>query len=271
MAYIKRKRKVSVIMGIYNCADTLSEAIDSLLVQSFADWELIMCDDGSTDDTVVVAQSYEERYENILLIQNSRNIGLPATLNRCIECAESEYIARMDGDDISMPNRLEKEVIFLDEHPEYALVSCEMIHFDENGEWGISRYDEKPEKRDFLKKSPFCHAGCIMRAAALNSVGNYTVSEELRRGQDYWLWHKFYCAGYKGYNLQEPLYKMRDGQEAFKRRTFRSSLYSMKTQWRIFSNLELPWLYRFKALRGPLVALLPNFLYAFLHKLKQKL
>ena len=75
MAYIKRKRKVSVIMGIYNCADTLSEAIDSLLVQSFADWELIMCDDGSTDDTVVVAQSYEERYENILLIQNSRNIG----------------------------------------------------------------------------------------------------------------------------------------------------------------------------------------------------
>ena len=270
MAYIKRERKVSVIMGIYNCADTLSEAIDSLLVQTFADWELIMCDDGSTDDTVVVARSYEERYENILLIQNSRNIGLPATLNRCIEYADSEYIARMDGDDISMPNRLEKEVRFLDEHPEYALVSCEMIHFDENGEWGISRYEEKPEKRDFLKKSPFCHAGCIMRTSALRDVGNYTVNEELRRGQDYWLWHKFYCAGYKGYNLQEPLYKMRDGQEALKRRTFRSSIYSMKTQWRIFSNLGLPWLCRFKALRGPMVAMLPKFLYVFLHKRKQK-
>ena len=270
MAYIKKDRKVSIIMGVYNCSATLSEAIDSLLAQTFIDWELIMCDDGSTDATVAVAQSYVDRCDNIMLLQNTTNIGLPATLNRCISYCDTEYIARMDGDDISVPERLEKEVMFLEANPEYALVSCEMIHFDESGEWGISRYIERPQKKDFLKKSPFCHAGCIMRRTALAHVGNYTVSEELRRGQDYWLWHKFYCAGYKGYNIQEPLYKMRDGQEAFKRRTFRSSLYSMKTQWRIFSNLELPWLYRFKALRGPLVALLPNFLYAFLHKLKQK-
>lgn len=270
MCNVYRRYKVSVIMGIYNCASTLSEAIDSLISQTYKDWKLIMCDDGSTDDTIAIARSYADRFDNIVLICNDHNMGLPATLNRCIEYADSEYIARMDGDDISTPDRFEKEVRFLDEHAEYALVSCEMIHFDETGEWGISRYDEKPEKRDFLKKSPFCHAGCIMRTSALNDVGNYTVSEELRRGQDYWLWHKFYCAGYKGYNLQEPLYKMRDGHDATKRRTFKSSIDGMKTEWRIFTNLGLPWFYRFKALRSPLVALLPTPIYTFLHKMKQR-
>ncbi len=270
MAYCRKKRKVSVIMGIYNCAPTLSEAIDSLLAQSFTDWELIMCDDGSTDDTLSIAFSYVEKHENVLLIQNNYNIGLPATLNHCIEYAESEYIARMDGDDVSTPDRFEKEVSFLDSHPEFALVSCEMIHFDSTGEWGLSKYVERPEKMDFLKKSPFCHAGAMMRRSALNMVGNYTVSERLRRGQDYWLWHKFYCAGYKGYNLQEPLYKMRDDKAAQERRTLKGAMNGLKAEWRIFSNLGIPWPLRFKAFRGLFVALLPSRLYTYLHKRKQR-
>lgn len=257
-------------MGIYNCASTLAEAIDSLLAQTYTDWELIMCDDGSTDDTVAIAESYVERYDNILLIRNEHNMGLPATLNHCIEYAESEYIARMDGDDISLPERFEKETQILDVHPEYAIVSCEMIHFDETGDWGISRYVEKPEKIDFLKKSPFCHAGSMMRKEALNAVGNYTVSKELRRGQDYWLWHKFYCAGYKGYNIQEPLYKMRDGRDATRRRTWQGAVNSMKAELKIFKNLGLPWYLRLKAFRSLLVAVLPTPVYTFLHKKKQK-
>ena len=257
-------------MGIYNCAPTLAEAIDSLLAQTYTDWELIMCDDGSTDNTVSLAESYVDRFDNICLIRNDHNLGLPATLNHCLEYADSEYIARMDGDDISIPERFEKEVAFLDTHPEYAIVSCEMIHFDESGDWGLSRYVERPERTDFLKKSPFCHAGSMMRRDALNAVGNYTVSDRLRRGQDYWLWHKFYCAGYKGYNLQEPLYRMRDGRDAQKRRTWKGAVNGMKAEWRIFSNLGLPWLSRFKAVRGPLVALLPAPVYTFLHKRKQR-
>lgn len=270
MAYYKKKRKVSVIMGIYNCATTLTEAIDSLLSQSFTDWELIMCDDGSTDETLLVASSYVENYDNILLLQNNNNFGLPATLNRCLEFADSEYIARMDGDDISVPSRFQKEVSLLDSHPEFAIVSCEMIHFDSSGEWGLSKYVERPEKMDFLKKSPFCHAGAMMRRTALNSVGNYTVSERLRRGQDYWLWHKFYCAGYKGYNIQEPLYKMRDDQDAQKRRTWGSAVNGMKTEIKIFKDLGLPLYTWIKALRGPLVAMLPAPIYSYLHKRKQQ-
>ena len=78
-------------MGVYNCGNTLPEAIDSLLVQTFSDWELIMCDDGSSDDTVDIANSYVSKYDNIILIRNKHNMGLPATLNHCLEYAKSDF------------------------------------------------------------------------------------------------------------------------------------------------------------------------------------
>ena len=131
--------RVSIIMGIYNCAPTLSEAIDSILAQTFTDWQLILCDDGSTDNTYSVAKRYlSQNHEKIILLQNKSNMGLNHTLNYCLEVATGDYIARMDGDDISLPTRLEKEVAFLDAHPEYAIVSTPMIFFDETGEWGRS-------------------------------------------------------------------------------------------------------------------------------------
>lgn len=124
--------KVSIIMGIYNCAATLPEAIDSILAQTFSDWQLVLCDDGSKDSTYTVAESYQEKFPNkIVLLQNERNMGLNHTLNRCLQIANGEYVARMDGDDISLPTRLEKEARFLDAHPEYAIVSTPMFFFDE--------------------------------------------------------------------------------------------------------------------------------------------
>lgn len=120
--------KVSIIMGIYNCAATLPEAIDSILAQTFSDWQLVLCDDGSKDSTYTVAESYQEKFPNkIVLLQNERNMGLNHTLNRCLQIANGEYVARMDGDDISLPTRLEKEARFLDAHPEYAIVSTPMF------------------------------------------------------------------------------------------------------------------------------------------------
>ena len=95
-------------MGIYNCANTLEEAIESILTQTYQEWELIMCDDSSQDNTYEVATSFSKKYENIIVFQNERNMGLNYTLNRCLEKANGKYIARMDGDDISLPTRLEK-------------------------------------------------------------------------------------------------------------------------------------------------------------------
>ena len=102
---------VSVIMGIYNCADTLNEAIDSILNQTFRDWELIMCDDGSQDNTYELAQQYVQRYpEQIVLLKNEKNMGLNHTLNRCLQAASGEYIARMDADDLCSRDRFETEI-----------------------------------------------------------------------------------------------------------------------------------------------------------------
>ncbi|MFQ9065328.1 MAG: glycosyltransferase family 2 protein [Eubacterium sp.] len=104
---------VSVIMGIYNCADTLAESLDSLLVQTYQNFEIIMCNDGSTDNTFEIAKQYNDKYsDRIVLIENAKNMGLNYTLNHCLEYCKGEYIARMDGDDISLPLRFEKEVSF---------------------------------------------------------------------------------------------------------------------------------------------------------------
>lgn len=93
---------------------------------------MILCDDSSKDNTYEVAKTYCEKYpERFILLKNDRNMGLNYTLNRCLEYADTEYIARMDGDDVSLPTRLEKEVAFLDAHLEYAIVSCPMNYFDD--------------------------------------------------------------------------------------------------------------------------------------------
>ena len=150
--------RVSVIMGIYNCAPTLVEALDSLYAQTYQDFKIILCEDGSSDNTYEVAKQYQAQHDNIVLIRNEKNMGLNITLNRCLELVDTEYVARMDGDDISLPDRFEKEVKFLDEHPEYALVSCPMIYFDENGVFRIGKDGGEPSKKSFILSAPFCHA-----------------------------------------------------------------------------------------------------------------
>lgn len=125
-----KTKKISVIMGIYNCASTLDEAINSIINQTYENWELIMCDDGSKDDTYQKALSYKEKYgDKFIVLKNKNNEGLNYTLNRCLEVATGEYVARMDGDDISLETRFEKEIDYLETHPEIAIVSTPMIFF----------------------------------------------------------------------------------------------------------------------------------------------
>jgi glycosyltransferase involved in cell wall biosynthesis len=92
-----------------------------------------------------VARAYAENHENITLVRNEKNMGLNYTLNRCLEYADTEYCARMDGDDISLPTRFEKEIKFLDAHPEYAIVSTQMQHFDAEGVFRVGKGKGEPE------------------------------------------------------------------------------------------------------------------------------
>ena len=139
---------ISVIMGIYNCADTLEEAIDSILNQTVSDWELILCDDGSTDGTYDVARRYRIQYpDRIRLLRNKKNRGLNYTLNRCLKVSRGKYIARMDGDDRCDFLRFEKELEVFEKEPDIAIVSSDMEFFDETGCWGSISHPEYPERQ----------------------------------------------------------------------------------------------------------------------------
>ena len=264
--------KVSIIMGTYNCANTLADAIDSILAQTYSHWELILCDDGSSDNTLQLAMDYQRRYpEQIKLLQNSTNLGLNKTLNRCLEHATGEYIARMDGDDLSLPERLEREATFLDEYPEYAIVSCPMIYFDEHGDWGTGASIPAPQTGDFVRGTPFCHAPCMVRAEAFRAVKGYSEDPRTLRAEDYYLWFCMYAAGYRGANLPEPLYKMRDDENAYKRRKFRYALNEAYVRFSGYGMLNLPWRSYIYVLRPILVNLIPKPIYQYLHHKKRKL
>ena len=259
--------RISVIMGIYNCASTLVEALDSLYTQTYQDFKVILCEDGSSDNTYEVAQQYAEQYDNIILLRNERNMGLNYTLNRCLEKADTEYVARMDGDDISLPERFEKEICFLDEHPEYALVSCPMIYFDKNGDFRTGTAIPEPKKENFINGQTFCHAPVMIRREAYMAVGGYTVSKYLLRLEDQHLWLKLYQQGYKGYNLQEPLYKMRDDRNATRRRDFVTRRNEAYMRLLICKTFKLSWWHYPESIIIPLVKwMMPVKLYEMVHR-----
>lgn len=265
--------KISVIMGIYNCADTLSEAIECIINQTYTDWELIMCDDGSTDNTMEVAKNYVIRCpEKIKLIYNKTNCGLNHTLNRCLSMAEGEYIARMDGDDLCSPERLQKELSILEGEPNISIVSSNMTFFDENGTWGQTHTKMYPQKIDFIKATPFCHAPCMVRREAYISVGGYSEEERLLRVEDYHLWLKMYKTGFRGKNIEEPLYQMRDDRAAYNRRKFKYRINEAYVRVLAVKELRLPIYGYIFACRPILIGFMPKWLYDVLHKwnLKQK-
>ncbi|MBX9136403.1 MULTISPECIES: glycosyltransferase [unclassified Clostridium] len=263
--------KVSIIMGIYNCEKYLEDSIRSVLNQTFSDWELIMCDDGSSDNTFKIAEKFAKIYPNkIILLKNEKNMGLNYTLNKCLKEAKGEYIARQDGDDISFPERLEKQVCFLNENEEYALVGTQMVLFDNSGEWGRTKKIERPVNNDFIKTSPFSHATCIIRKDIFNEVEGYTENANLLRVEDYHLWFKIYSKGYKGYNIQECLYKMRDNKEAINRRTFKNRKNEAYVKYIGFKMLNMPISKYVYILRPIMLMFIPTFVYKFLHKNKFK-
>lgn len=265
-------KKISILMGIYNCAPTLREAIDSIVAQTYENWEFIICDDGSRDESHAIAMEYARKDpKRFRIIQNERNLGLNATLNKCLALADGEYIARMDGDDISDPKRFEKEAAFLNTHPEYAIVSCQMAVFDESGIWSTLKTKQAPQVRDFPTTVPmFCHAPCMIRREAFLDVQGYTEDKRLLRVEDYHLWYKFYAKDYRGYNLQEVLYYMRDDRNATHRRNARARLNGIYATFVGFRMVKLPaWMYIYavkNAVMETIKILMPAAAYEFFHK-----
>jgi glycosyltransferase EpsE len=270
MRFIKLP-KISVIMGIYNCENTVGDAIESILGQTYSNFELIMCDDGSEDRTYEIASNYAKHYQNIILLKNDKNEGLAYTLNKCLRSSKGTLIARQDGDDFSAPERFQRQVDYFLKDTHLAIVSTGTTQFDETGFWGGIMLPAFPSKLDFLSNSPFCHGSAMIKKNSLLAVNGYDTTRSSLRSEDYDLWFRMYAAGYSGINLQEALYFVREDRTALKRRQFRYRLIESRTRFKGYKMLKLPLTGYVFVLRPIFVGLVPEVIYAAIRKKKYAL
>lgn len=244
---------ISVLMSVYNNESTIRDAIDSIVDQSETDWELLICDDGSTDQTLRIIQGFSSEDPRIKVLRNETNKGLAYSLNKCLRKANGNYIARMDGDDLSEPDRFLTQKKYLDQNPDIDLVGTAMQVFDEAGNREIIYTPSSPQKTDLPKRTPFSHATIMMRTDVLRQLGGYVSSNRTQRTEDMELWYRFFSNGYCGTNLPDPLYKVRVDRNALKRRKLKFALDASVITFKGIGMLNLPFYYRAYCLR-PLVS-----------------
>lgn len=191
-------------MSVYNGEKYLSEAIESILNQTFKDFEFLIINDGSTDSSREIILSYDDY--RIKLIENDNNIGLTKSLNKGVDIACGKYIARMDADDISMPERLEKQVDFMENHEDIAVCGSWFSVIDDKG--NILSEVKTQINHEFLFfelffKNPIGHATTIMRKSVIEHIGRYDPDYVVT--QDYYLWFRIIESGYKIHNIDRVL------------------------------------------------------------------
>ena len=255
--------KVSIIMGIYNCASTLDEAINSIINQTYDNWELIMCDDCSTDNTYEIAKKYAKKYpEKIILIKNEKNMTLAPTLNRCLEYVTGKYIARQDGDDLSHKNRLNEEIEFLESNPKIDLVATNMVSFDETGEKGIHKLPSYPTKEYYIKRgSIFSHATIVMKTKVMKDLEGYSSEWYAVQAEDYELWSRFLELGYKGHNMDRNLYYVREDISTYKRKNIKRRLRGIILMAKVLKRLKAPIKYYLYIMKDVIAIFVPRKLF----------
>lgn len=232
--------KISVISGAYNIGScySFSRSMNSVLQQTFRNFEFIICDDGSTDNTWRLLSEFAKTDRRIKLLRNRTNAGLAAALNRCIDFSSGEYIARHDCDDYNDPFRFEKQELYFRNHRKISVLGSWVYLFDESGVWGSEKFPEKVQNKDFLFTSPYKHGAVMFRKESLCRAGGYRVAKETRRAEDYDLFMRMqtFC---EGANLPEYLYYYCEDLAARKRRKYRYRLDEARVRYRGFKRLGL--------------------------------
>jgi glycosyltransferase involved in cell wall biosynthesis len=198
--------RVSILMPVYNVAPYLREAMDSILAQTFLDFELIVLDDCSPDNSAEILDTYTD--ERIVRYRGEKNMGLSNVLNVGMAMARGELIARMDSDDISTPERLATQVAYLDAHPEVDLCSCGMELFGAKQETWVRETNVEDVKITALFHSPILHASSVWRRASFERVG-LRFLQEMVPAEDYDMWTRAMAAGLKLVNIPEVMYHYR--------------------------------------------------------------
>ena len=198
------------------------------------------------------------------MIGQDENHGLAFSLNECIDEAKGKYIARMDADDISYPERLMKQKKFLDKYQEYSWVGCNIDVFDQNGVWGERKMPEFPIEQDYLRFSPYAHPTVMYRASIFDTNEGYVASKETLRCEDYEIFMRLRRAGLKGANIQDKLLAYRENKDSYKKRSFRHRWNEAKCRYRNFKALSIlfpkGWIY---VLRPIAACVIPYWLLAW--------
>ena len=253
---------VSVIMGVYNQTSlpAFEKAVTSVLHQTFKDFEFLIYNDGSSmEELNHYIGTLEDLDDRIHVISSEENHGLGYALNRCIEKAKGKYLARMDADDISHPNRFAIEVEFMEKHPEYMWCGSNCKLFDERGVWGDSSRPKNPKLEDYLKFSPYIHPTVMYRAKLFEQVAGYAEAQTTKRCEDYELFMRLFKMGYKGYNIQSCLLNYRVDRKTYHRRSIKDRWRESKVRLEGFRELGILWPKGWVYVMRPVAAaLLPN-------------
>jgi glycosyltransferase EpsE len=220
--------KVTVLMGVFNAGAALDAAIGSILAQTFTDFEFLIIDDSSMDGSAQRVAEHAARDSRIRLLQNEVNTGLGALLRRGVAEARGELIARMDADDTSLPQRLQRQVDFFRAHPSTDVVGSYVLDVNKQGK--PIRERRVPTAHDKIVElvwtCPFIHPTVMFRKDAVLRVGSYAA---MRRRQDYELWFRCVAGGLRFANIPEPLLHYHFSQDTMKRNHVRA----MREQVRI--------------------------------------
>lgn len=199
--------KITVLMPAYNAGNYIASAIESVLTQTFSDFELLIINDGSTDNTQQIIETFKD--DRIIVI-NQQNQGISRSLNTGLEQAKAKFIARFDADDICNDTRLEKQYDFLISHSEYIIVGTDAEYISESGEhlcyFHCSAHTHEQIMNDIFLYCPFTHSSVMYKKEVVLRCGGYPV--DAHTFEDYLLWVKLSSYG-KFYNLPEPLIKVR--------------------------------------------------------------
>ena len=206
--------EISVIMSVYNGESYLEEAIESVMGQTFRDWELVIINDCSTDSTGEILAGFASRDARVRVYTNEVNLKLPSSLNKAVSLCKGKYIARMDADDICLPDRLEKQYKFMEKHRNTALSSCRFMTV-KNGVYASGgaggRCDNNALRAMLLAANPILHPGVIARAEVMRS---FNYDKTLTCTEDLELWTRMATENQKMQILPECLliYRLHDKQ-----------------------------------------------------------
>ena len=200
---------LSVVMAVYNQAETLNPAVKSILEQSFADFDLVIVDDHSSDETSRLLSGWRTKDKRVKVITNARHLGLTKSLNLGLKPVKTRFIARMDGDDVAMPARLKRQREYLLSHHKIGLLGTAVRLIDEAGKLlRVKQLPASPEKirQSILSACPFVHPTWMLRKSVLDEVGVY--NETFPYAQDYELALRI-VSRFPAANLLDPLLNYR--------------------------------------------------------------